>query len=1028
MATTEPTQGHADSVAVASVESPAQDNPGPKDQSDYTRTLEKRLSELESRLLNIELQSKESVSKHVISGDNPESELENAAKSPSDDDAGPEPEQLPVVREIRKLNWINFANRFPDQKDAALIELLMAPPSLEDEYKKDDLFCAKVRLVSAEEAQQLMATMRERNVFRSDAYLQSVRISSMPLARELVDILGSDDDITVPLVFRRPFAPLIYHIDDFKKKLAKMEAELEKTMEEDVLSIFASSVVPTQTAMTASEKARADRITLADDFRYLIQFLEREILPFANLFDSSSKPETSSRHRKTCFRDLWHLFRVGEYIYNPAATFSFQSNPKAVVSENGDQKLWKLYRKRAVGDNFELKCYRIDHNGEAYVCIPTTFTISYFKGEQDIVNLTVYPLRFAEDHKALLQVYKESGQKCRECIEAKFLLHAGWALTPESHSSLQYIASDVILDAGEAMKLHFNWKFDSKYPSTKDWDRGYPYNLHHVFYWRFKDQKAVSSNIQNAYWVDDWVNRKEKIDYCVRVDSFLSHGIKGREKEYQLNDDDIVLLPRRLFAYVLQERRFVAVETRNLSSVKDSTSGTFENLVINPDHMSLLQSLVHSHYMRKQIQDSGRYSVNQDIVHNKGRGLVILLHGVPGVGKTSTAETIAHQWKKPLLPITYGDLGLSPSNVESKLKDVFRLAQLWGCILLLDEADVFLSERKATDLERNALVSIFLRVLEYYTGILFLTTNRVGTIDEAFRSRIHISLYYPDLGKRETRKIWKLNLDRLRAIEEERAATTGKPALTIDVDGIKNFALEHYKSNQQGKGRWNGRQIRNAFLVASALARYEKEHPDSKSQPSINTSPYNTSSYDISARHFKIVADAGVGFDQYLYEIKRKTPGEQALLHGYRIDSVTHKSPQEPGSQFTPGQGVIPPSNQGLFPGQSSPSPQGHYDGLQVHNPGSRQSQAQFSQYGYTADGLRSQPFVPHGHDPTFKPSPQMGYGQEFGMGMGMRNEYNLQPPPVTPSKHSSKGSPRGTPSGFSGTAGHGDDDSDSDD
>ncbi|KAL6230948.1 hypothetical protein BDW75DRAFT_244358 [Aspergillus navahoensis] len=72
-----------------------------------------------------EAKSKEPVSKRIIDGDNPESELKNAAKSPSDDDAGPEPEQLPVMRETRKLNWINFANRFPDQKDTALIELLI---------------------------------------------------------------------------------------------------------------------------------------------------------------------------------------------------------------------------------------------------------------------------------------------------------------------------------------------------------------------------------------------------------------------------------------------------------------------------------------------------------------------------------------------------------------------------------------------------------------------------------------------------------------------------------------------------------------------------------------------------------------------------------------------------------------------------------------------------------------------------------------------------------------------------------------
>lgn len=85
--------------------------------------------------------------------------------------------------------------------------------------------------------------------------------------------------------------------------------------------------------------------------------------------------------------------------------------------------------------------------------------------------------------------------------------------------------------------------------------------------------------------------------------------------------------------------------------------------------------------------------------------------------------------------------------MEAELKEKFHLAELWDCVLLLDEADVFLAQRTRTDIKRNSLVSVFLRVLEYFTGMLFLTTNRVGAFDEAFKSRIHISLYYPPLGE-----------------------------------------------------------------------------------------------------------------------------------------------------------------------------------------------------------------------------------------------------------------------------------------
>lgn len=92
-------------------------------------------------------------------------------------------------------------------------------------------------------------------------------------------------------------------------------------------------------------------------------------------------------------------------------------------------------------------------------------------------------------------------------------------------------------------------------------------------------------------------------------------------------------------------------------------------------------------------------------MRGKGKGLIILLHGAPGVGKTSTAECVADHTRRPLFPITCGDIGDNAKDVERNLEWCFQLAHKWGCVLLLDEADVFLAERSKTDLQRNALVS-----------------------------------------------------------------------------------------------------------------------------------------------------------------------------------------------------------------------------------------------------------------------------------------------------------------------------------
>jgi hypothetical protein len=80
-----------------------------------------------------------------------------------------------------------------------------------------------------------------------------------------------------------------------------------------------------------------------------------------------------------------------------------------------------------------------------------------------------------------------------------------------------------------------------------------------------------------------------------------------------------------------------------------------------------------------------------------------------------------------------GDLGTDAELLEANLLEITSLSHKWGAIILIDEADVYLAERALQDIQRNALVSVFLRHLKYFQGIMFLTTNRVATFDLAFQ-------------------------------------------------------------------------------------------------------------------------------------------------------------------------------------------------------------------------------------------------------------------------------------------------------
>ncbi|CEI60116.1 unnamed protein product [Fusarium venenatum] len=218
----------------------------------------------------------------------------------------------------------------------------------------------------------------------------------------------------------------------------------------------------------------------------------------------------------------------------------------------------------------------------------------------------------------------------------------------------------------------------------------------------------------------------------------------------------------------------------------------------------------------------------------------MLLHGAPGVGKTTTAEGIAELFKKPLFQITCGDLGTTAREVEVELEKNFALASRWGCILLLDEADVFLSARNRMDFVRNGLVA----------GILFLTTNRIGDFDEAFASRVHVSLYYPELDEQKTIRVFELNLDLI----QDRFKQQGRE-IRYDSSSIQDFARQHFLKHRFS--RWNGRQSRN--LYCSGLAEYDKQGED------------------LDNKVDKSIPEAYLSFAEYLGDI-RGTKGDRRAI------------------------------------------------------------------------------------------------------------------------------------------------------
>lgn len=256
------------------------------------------------------------------------------------------------------------------------------------------------------------------------------------------------------------------------------------------------------------------------------------------------------------------------------------------------------------------------------------------------------------------------------------------------------------------------------------------------------------------------------------------------------------LLPPRIKGFNLRRKKWHDLAADRISDVVWNREA-FKSLVMNRRAKDLTQALVVSQLEAEK---------STDLIAGKGNGLILLLHGGPGTGKTLTAESVAEIAGKPLYRVTCGDVGTTVEEVEKYLESVLYLGRIWGCVVLLDEADVFLEQRSLEDLQRNALVSVFLRVLEYYDGILILTSNRVGTFDEAFRSRIQLALHYPNLGPQQRFRIWQTFIDRLEPQDGE----------AIDVADLRDH-LDVLKDE-----KLNGRQIRNIITTTRQYARWKE--------------------------------------------------------------------------------------------------------------------------------------------------------------------------------------------------------------
>ncbi|KAK4102048.1 P-loop containing nucleoside triphosphate hydrolase protein [Parathielavia hyrcaniae] len=494
---------------------------------------------------------------------------------------------------------------------------------------------------------------------------------------------------------------------------------------------------------TATEEVRREMQLLVD---FEAQYMSQTIATVAAFSDSGSID----------FDFLWSLFAPGRQIV--------LQNTSAAAAAIEWLTVIKSYEVQdtANGPVWVLTVTHTGFNGHKFGTVQTRFTFPSFSGTIEITQLPAYPLEYCPHRAQLANAVTGRGQKYE-----KYCLGSSNMSKPPAGTIMMYEGPFWTMRDEEDKDSRKGCRLGRVVVDVEGFLSEYP-----VF--RDKFIPAASAAAHGA-------------------DGGPFHPHSGRKP---LSDDERLTCPPFVPAFSFSARRWGLVLVEKLEDV-EWNEGVYDKLKMKGNIKATLRGIVRGH--------STHLTDFDDFIQGKGRGLVCLLHGPPGCGKTMTAESIAESLQKPLYSVNAGELGTSPNSIQGGLERAFGLVSRWDAIFLLDEADTFLA-RRSNSVEKNAPISgreVFLRLLEYQAGIIFLTTNRVLDIDDAFHSRIHITIPYDELDDAQRTSIW-------RDLAHEKCACT---LTDVEASGLGALPVD-------------GRTIKKVLRLATLFAKTRDDEAD----------------------------------------------------------------------------------------------------------------------------------------------------------------------------------------------------------
>lgn len=244
---------------------------------------------------------------------------------------------------------------------------------------------------------------------------------------------------------------------------------------------------------------------------------------------------------------------------------------------------------------------------------------------------------------------------------------------------------------------------------------------------RDKRRKDVDfDTFDNSCGVVDWFMYQTESDSS-KPNDYLT---KKYDNPYGLNDfKQIIPFSPMVPTFIFDKHTWGLIHVENLTEHIFKGEQFMENLVIPNEEKNLIKMLIQNNKLEMD-----------DIISGKIGGSFVMSIGRAGVGKTLTAEIVAEALHLPIYKVQCSQLGVDVGSIEANLTTVLDRSARWNALLLIDEADVYVRSR-GTDIQHNAIVGVFLRIMEYSKNITFMTTN-INDIDDAILSRATAIINY----------------------------------------------------------------------------------------------------------------------------------------------------------------------------------------------------------------------------------------------------------------------------------------------